>query len=104
MPRLLNQRGGITESFLFCPHDETFAVKTSEDVEPLLKHNAEKRAATPEHWRGDLHHVASIPVTVIEQWRKELGDDPLATRNRNWFVAKLNSSDFAGLRTKAGRL
>jgi len=104
MPRLLNVRGDITEAFHFSQHDESFAVQTSQDVEPYLNANAKDRSHNAENWQGEMHKVASIPFTVIQQWRNELGDDPLAARNRNWFIAKLNSNEFNMLRTKEGRI
>lgn len=79
-------------------------VKCVQDVEPVLDQNQRLRSNQESGWRGEMHHVASIPKIIIDQWWKELGDNPLHRRNRKWFVAKLNNTDFSKFRTKDGRI
>jgi hypothetical protein len=77
-------------------------IKTSQDVEPILDRNQQLLSNQQSGWRGDMHHVASIPIVIMEQWWRELGDNPMLPRNRAWLVAKLNNSDWLKLRTKDG--
>jgi len=84
--------------------DGTYTIQTTQDIDPFLSQNAQARSMSQSGWKGEMHEVASIPPIVWHTWWKELGDDPGARRNRNWLVAKLNSSDFYKLRTKEGRM
>lgn len=53
----------------------------------------------PERWKGDLHHVARVPLVVLEELRKNgILDDGKALRR--W----LNDRDNQVFRTKPGRL
>jgi hypothetical protein len=85
--------------------DKGFAIQTVQDVEPVLDRNKRLMNEDSGHYRdGNYHHVASIPIVVLEQWRKELGDDPLAKHNRKWLIAKLNDRENMFMRTKGGTL
>jgi len=89
-------------------HDEMTdktTVASTQDVDPYLKANKEERESQTSITKmGDgLQKIASIPLTVIEIWRKELGSDPLSQANRGWLMRKLQSPDFAKLRTRNGR-
>ena len=55
--------------------DGTFTITTHQDVEPILDHtkaayNNYGDKLTPGK-RGEFHRVASIPLNVWEQWKKE---------------------------------
>ena len=104
MAKVLSQDGDMGSTHHYSHADDQTVIKTVQDVGPYLRKNAQERAHSSEGYKGDFHKVASIPLVVIEQWTKELGDDPLAKHNRKWFVAKLNNSDFLKLRTKEGRI
>ena len=94
---------GVTE--YFHKTENGFAIQTVQDVQPVLERNKALLNNDSGHYRdGNYHHVASIPIVVIEQWRKELGDDPMAKHNRKWLIAKLNDPDNKFMRTKGGRL
>jgi len=84
--------------------DGSFAIQTVQDVTPFLGDNTAARNNASTGWKGEFHEVASIPPLVWHMWWKELGDDPGARRNKVWLAAKLNSSEFSGLRTKEGRI
>jgi len=81
-----------------------FAIETVQNLSPLLGENKEIRSHQRSGWRGDLHHVARIPISIADEWTRELGDSPFHPRNRKWLAAKLNSSDWMGLRTKDGKI
>jgi hypothetical protein len=93
----------ITETFH--KTDSGFVIKTSQDVEPILNQAKLEKSHDPGNYRNKNYHLeAIIPDVVIEQWRKELGDDPLASRNRKWFLAKLNDRDNQMMRTRNTKL
>ena len=83
--------------------DQTI-IKTVQDVGPTLRDNEVARQNQTSGFKGDMHHVARIPMALIDKWWKELGDNPLLPRNRKWLAAKLNSSDFLKLRVKDGTI
>ena len=110
MSRLLDldRFTGIEETFTKDPMTGQVHIKKIQDVEGLLDLNLADKNNANKSWRGDMHKVASIPLIFIEQWREELkamgapNINPLARENKNFFIAKLNSRDWAKLRTKEG--
>ena len=112
MSRLLDvdRFTGIVETFKKDEITGKVYVKKHQDVESLLDLNAADRSNTNKSFRGDMHKVASIPLIFIDQWREELkamgatNVNPLARENKPFFIAKLNSRDWAKLRTKEGRI
>lgn len=95
---------GVSEYFVKNYGEKGFHIQTTQDVAPILKRNKQLKNDSPEHWRGDMHHVASIPLVIWQQWWRELGSDPMAKENRAWLTARLNNRDWCNLRTKEGRL
>ena len=94
---------GLTQEY-HSNTDGTFTIKTYQDVSSYLNQNAEARGNANEGWKGEMHEVASIPPLVWHTWWKEFGGDPMAQHNRKRLIAKLNSNEFKGLRTKEGRI
>lgn len=81
---------------------------THQDVEPILEYNKEKFNNDSGNWKGDVHHVARIPESVVMQLMQEFNCtfrqlicDPDIKKK---LIAKLNSNDHRFLRTKPGRL
>lgn len=105
-----NPDTGITETFTKDRSTGKMVVNYSQDVEPFKTSNMRERSEAGENWKGDFHKVASIPQIVIQMWWNELkaaghpNPNPLAKENHKWFIAKLNSSEFAALRTKEGNI
>jgi len=102
--RLLDLDDGVATFHYFDEATKKTIIQTSQDVEPLLDINQRKLNDSDKSWKGDFHHVASIPVIVWEQWWHELGSNPGLKENRQWLAAKLNSKDWCKLRTKEGRI
>lgn len=96
---------GITETIEFHA-DGSFAVKRSEDVEPILDVN--KRALASGHDgyspTRELRKVASIPITVQMQWITRYGTDPLAKGNEVLLKRILNDPEWRYLRTAPGMI
>ena len=101
---------GIMETFHKDAVTGKITIHKEQDVEPLLELNKKAQAINNGSWKGDMHHVASIPTIVIEMWTEELklkqahNANPLHKENRKFLKAKLNSPDWALLRTKAGQI
>jgi len=80
--------------------DGSMTFRTDYVVDSVLDTNAAQRNVASSGWKGDWHHVASIPKNVV--WDKLMdasiqGDEVYISR---W----LNDSDNAKFRTKVGRL
>lgn len=52
----------------------------------------------------ELRRAASIPMSVIEKWKNELGIDVFDPNHREAVRKLLNSSEYLYLRTAPGRL
>lgn len=104
MSKILPGDSDVIETHHYSHSDKETTIRAVQDVEPYLSRNGQERAIADNKWGGDMHKVASIPIIVIEQWTKELGDNPLSKHNRPWLVAKLNDKSFSKLRTKEGRI
>ncbi len=98
---------GVTETFYKDPMTGKISVNQSKDLGPLLKLNTIERNASGKTFGKEIFHkVATIDLIIIDMWRQELkakghdNYDPLAKENKAWLIAKLNSRDFKGLKTK----
>lgn len=93
---------GITE--YFHSTDDGFKIETVQDVQPILEANKRIMNDSSSDWKGDWHHIASVPLILVHQWSKELGSDILSKENRKAFIAKLSDYNYSKLRTKGGKL
>ncbi len=59
----------MTDTTQFIDHaDGSITVYREQDVEPILKANAEQRALeSPGSRRGEFHHVMRVPMIVLEK-------------------------------------
>jgi hypothetical protein len=78
--------------------------RKTQDVEPILDHNkrlmSDGDGYSPSR---DIRRAASIPMVVVEQWMRE-GVDIFDPNSREAIKRKLNSSEWAHLRTAPGKL
>lgn len=91
---------GSTTLYHYDPADKSFSFETVEDVEPLIDHNRRQHNdATDAHWKGDMHKVASLPLSIWFKLKKEgILDDKKAFRR--W----LNDSANSAFRVRSGRV
>jgi hypothetical protein len=84
-------------------------IKTVTDVAPILEHNKALQNAN-DGWSPskEMRRAFSIPLALIEKWRVEEGvnafDSAFDPDVAAWVARKLNSSEYAHLRTAPGRL
>lgn len=104
MRRVIDQFLDLREVYHKNAHDDKFHIEIVQDVSGYIKANQDQFNVTEKGttWKGDFHKVASIPVAVLNEWAKELGDWPLKKEYEGWLTAKLNSNEFYKLRTRAG--
>ena len=101
----MNEMGGV-EEFLYDHTNDTAIVRKSYDISDYLDANKAALTNGTNGWSQDrtMKKVASIPLALAEKWLTEEGID--ATNKEHWpaIRRKLNSSDYAHLRTSTGRI
>ncbi|HSF91395.1 MAG TPA: hypothetical protein VLA51_04235 [Paracoccaceae bacterium] len=80
--------------------DGTSTWRTDYPVQPTIDINQAQRNLAQENWKGDYHHVASIPLNVYYDQLAEA-----SRQNDEKYVSKwLNDSDNRAWRTKNGNV
>jgi len=74
--------------------------RTDYEVDPTIDINTAQRNLAQPGWKGDYHHVASIPLNVFHDQLAEA-----SRQNDQQYISKwLNDSDNRAWRTKEGNL
>jgi len=88
--------------FVWCRHnpDGTTTFRTDYRVDPTIEINQVQRNMAQSGWKGDYHHVASVPLNI---YHDQLAD--AAKQGDNAYMSKwLNDSSNRAWRTKEGNL
>lgn len=103
------QPGVVTTRFEI--ENDSFKVIRSQDVESILEANKEQQndSAFRNGWSesGDMKHVASIPLVIVEEWCKEAGipkKEIFGRRMQEVIRKKLNDPENKFLRTGLGEI
>ena len=104
--KVLSWEDGILEMMHYDDATDKLTIETIQDVEPCLNKNKEvqndERLWKETEWG---RKVAEIPNTIIHQWLNETPPlnlfDP---SHKKRIKARLNSREFAYLRTRPGRI
>lgn len=100
---LLRSSSGLTHSWI--QEDDHWRISTTQDTEPHLDRNKalanENDGYSPSR---DLRRVATIPYVVQQKWLNEEGWDCFNPDHADKLMHKLNSSEYAYLRTAPGHL
>lgn len=83
-------------------HAGQLIVKRVQDTTPYLEANKRERNAFQARRGATLRKVAEIPNIVVEQWLKE-GINIFNRNDAKKVQQKLNSNEFAYLRTSTGK-
>jgi hypothetical protein len=91
MPRLIDAKveNGTATKIAFDGHgkDRKLLVKTEQDIDPILRQNAELRTMQTIKGTDNQSHgrvVADIPKTIYLQWKKSYGFDVFSPARSNW--------------------
>lgn len=85
--------------------DGSVVVATEQDVQPVIEANKAKFNQNTGGFKGDMHHVARIPMVVMEQlFREGLVDVSGRPTDERRFLAWLDDPANRAWRTKPGRL
>lgn len=104
----IDYQTGIIETFSQDAMSGKISIHKEQDVKPFLESNKRDVINQSSGFKGTMHKMASIPPIVLEMWREEMkrqgysNPNPLAAENRVFLKLKLNSPDWAMLRTKQG--
>lgn len=86
--------------------DDKLHIAHSQDVSPIIRSNRRAYNETDkgDKW-GEWNRVASIPAVVVMEWMKE-GINVMSPtyEDQKKIKKKLNSPEYAYLRTRKGRL
>jgi hypothetical protein len=98
---------GITETIVYDELTDGLTIRREQDCTAVIDFNKEVQNDSSESWRGadnDFWRGASIPVVIIEKWRRELGVDVF--NDDHWPAVRrlLNSPDWRWLKTTPKRL
>ena len=96
-----NEDSGITQWFIPSSDGKQFTIQTTQKIDDTLEANKarykefDKKAG----WKGDMHHVARIPIQLYYQLKKQ-GITESDHKMKLW----LNSPDNVYFRTRPGRV
>lgn len=86
-------------------NDGRFAVETIYDAQQVKDANTYIRNEQPDHWRGNEHLVARIPMPLWQQLQTQWRAQGLSKAERHTALKKfLSDPDNSIFRTKSGRL
>jgi hypothetical protein len=77
-------------------------IERIQDVEPILTDNKKALNNAATNWKGEFHHVASIPLVIIEKYKNEHGIDLM--KDKAAMKKFLNDPDHKYFRTKPGSI
>jgi len=97
--------GELKAHFQHDTENDSITISHSQDVTAVLDANKIARANADSQKKSDMVRVASIPHVVVIEWMKE-GINVMAPtyEDKKRMKMKLNSPDYAYLRTGGGRL
>lgn len=102
-----NIGGRIEKTFL---DNGKFVITTTQDAEPILEANKRSYNDAISNWKGDFHHVASIPATIIEDTcrvkeipYREMMQGKTDRAQKAWREL-LNAREFRYFRTRPGKV
>jgi hypothetical protein len=95
----------VKEHYHYDQLEDSLTVSHSQDVSAALEANKIAREQAEGRRMGEMQRVASIPTVVVMEWMKE-GINVLAPNHEDLkrIKKKLNSPEYAYLRTGGGRL
>lgn len=96
--------GGV-QTFFKDNGDGTYTVWSTQENDPFLEQNARLRSLDDRGYTSkskDIRREGSIPLGLIEKWKREEGVNVLHPSGHEFLKRRLNDSDFRALRTSEG--
>lgn len=94
---------GMVETFHFDPYTDQLIIENTQPIDEIIDDNIAFQNEMNSGWKGDMHRVASIPVSMLPEL-KRLGIMDIGGRILDQKALKrwLNDSDNRKLRVKLG--
>jgi len=97
----------IKTKFKYDRSEDNMIVKSEKDVQPLIELNKKELNGDSPYGgveRNGMRKVASIPLIVIEKWKRELGVDVFNKDHMPKVKQLLNDPEWRWLRTHESNL
>jgi hypothetical protein len=92
----------ILTKYHYDESNDRLFIERIQDTNQIVDINKKAANSAQTNWRGDLHHVASIPLVLIEKYKNEFGIDLM--NDKEALKRFLNDPDNKFLRTKPGKV
>ncbi len=90
---IIDVHDGVVTEVHYNPHDGRWVKNRWQNVDGIVEQNRERLNNGSISKKDNVYLKAEIPVTVVEQWSKELGDNCLKRQYRDFLHRKLNDPD-----------
>lgn len=93
-----------TQTFFKDNQDGTYTVWSTQENDPLLDQNVAMQNHN-DGWSAsrDLRREGSVPMALIEKWKREENVNVLHPSGHDFLKRKLNDGDYWKLRTSPGK-
>lgn len=95
---------GVVTEIHYNPSDERWVKNRWQHTDGIISNNKNKKVNNLIDKKDHIYLKADVPVTVIEQWSKELGDNCLKRQYRDFLHKKLNDPDNEMWLTTKGKM
>lgn len=99
----VDRMAGTVEYFSTDPHTGVCTIRTEQLHDPILERNKDLASSARTGWKGEMHLVGSLPMTMVvklmEIQRKD-GSHAFQGALRKW----LNDADNSAFRVKRGKV
>lgn len=102
---LMTSAAGV-EYFFRRNGEGDYEVFSTQENDPILEHNAQLRSQDDRGYTSaskDFRREGSVPLALVEKWKREDGVNVLHPDGHDYLKRKLNDYDFAYLRTSPGK-
>ncbi len=97
----------IQTQFNYDHNEDKVVLKNTQDVQPILEMNKKEMAGDSPYGlqnNPSMRKVASIPLVIIEKWKRELGIDIMDKNDMPKIKKLLNDPEYRWLRTHESNL
>lgn len=100
---------GLTTEYWWDDVEDKLFINRVDDIEAILNNNVKEYNSHSTKTSKKFHHevlnkVASIPLVIVEKWRKEEGLDVFNKDHADRVKRKLNDPEYRYLRTSPWRV
>ena len=79
--------------------EDSLTIQRIQDIDPIIKRNMIEQSNFQGFSTGEMYRAFSVPLLVIEIWKKEYGVDILKRGSEDFLKERMNDSNYEFLRT-----